>query len=277
MTKMWNSEYNRDTCGWLTYAGNVLIDSAKHGSVKIKKPDDVKALSAVPLPNFCRYAKADSVTPADSSYWDEIREYTGTPRCAYSGSFLDMYSKAVDENVPATLVIDDLSDEIFDSAELMINPHRKVIPGLTKRGKYDPETKSYTDCGIFQTVAFRHADEWNTLMQSEAANHREEWEELRKATALREFVDYTRKFYGDAGIDISDKSDESILDAVYDTVVRNIFNTKMTDGMLTAVMQSFWLCFGDRVIKVLKSKKHECDFIDVDFDDDDELFDVSDC
>ena len=277
MTKMWNSEYNRDTCGWLTYAGNVLIDSAKHGSVKIKKPDDVKALSAVPLPNFCRYAKADSVTPADSSYWDEIREYTGTPRCAYSGSFLDMYSKAVDENVPATLVIDDLSDEIFDSAELMINPHRKVIPGLTKRGKYDPETKSYTDCGIFQTVAFRHADEWNTLMQSEAANHREEWEELRKATALREFVDYTRKFYGDAGIDISDKSDESILDAVYDTVVRNIFNTKMTDGMLTAVMQCFWLCFGDRVIKVLKSKKHECDFIDVDFDDDDELFDVSDC
>ena len=278
MTKMWNNKYDRDVCGWLTYAGNVLIDSAKHASVKIKKPDSVKALSAVPLPNFCRYAKADSVTPADSSYWDEIREYTGTPRCAYSGSFLDMYSKAVDENVPATLVIDDLSDEIFDASELMINPHRKVIPGLTKRGTFDPETKSYINCGIFQTVAFRHADEWSRLMmQDESMNHREEWELLRKKTALNEFVEYTRNLYASMGVDISDKTDNSILDAVYDTVVRNIFNTKMTDGMLTAVMQCFWLCFGDRVVKVLESKKRTCDFVDVEFDDDDELFDVSEC
>ncbi len=275
LTKMWNSEYSRETCGWLTYAGNVLIDAAKHASVKIVKPEDVKALSAVPLPEFCRYAKADSVHPAESSYWDEIREYTGTPRVAYSGSFLDMYSKAVKENVPETLVIDGLEDEIFDSSVLMINPHRKVVPGVTHRGKYDPESGSYTDCGVFQSIAFRHAEEWNSLMQNdESMQHREEWEASRKAIALKEFVDYTRNLYAGKGIDISGTSDESILDAVYDTVVRNIFNTKMTDGMMTAVMQCFWLCFGDRVVKTLQTKKLSPDFIDVDFDDDDEIFDV---
>jgi hypothetical protein len=43
---------------------------------------------------------------------------------------------------------------------------------------------------------------------------------------------------------------------------------------MTAVMQCFWLCFGDRVVKTLQTKKLSPDFIDVDFDDDDEIFDV---
>lgn len=277
LTKMWNSEYSADTCGWLTYAGNVLIDSAKHGSVKIKKPDDVKALSAVPLPEFCRYAKADSETPANSSYWDEIREYTGTPRCEYSGSFLDMYSRAIKENVPETLTIDGLDDEIFDPAELMINPHRKLIPGLTRRGVYNKETNTYENCGIFQTVAFRHADEWNKLIAGEDMSHRDEWEKSRREIALNEFITYCRDLYAGMGIDISDKSDDCILDAVYDAVIRGIFNVKMTDGMMTAVMQCFWLCFGDRVIKTLQSKNHRLSDDDLVFDDDDELFDDSDC
>ena len=277
MTKMWNSKYNRFTCDWLTYAGNVLIDAAKHGSVKIAKPVEVTDLAKIPLPEFCRYAKADSETPADSKYWDEIREYTKTPRVKYSGSFLDMYSRAVKENVPEELIVNGLEDEIFDSSVLMINPHRKVIPGLTRRGTYNPETGEYENSGIFQQIAFRHANEWNTLMSGDAISHRDEWEAERKEIALNELVSYCRKLYGDMGIDISSKSDESILDGVYDTVVRNIFNTKMSEGMMTAVMQCFWLCFGDRVVKTLSSKHLQNDFIDVDFDDEDEIFDISDC
>ncbi|MBQ2528086.1 MAG: ATP-binding protein, partial [Spirochaetales bacterium] len=42
---------------------------------------------------------------------------------------------------------------------------------------------------------------------------------------------------------------------------------KMTDGMMTAAMRCFWLCFGDKVVSVLKSKHLSNDFIDVEFDD----------
>lgn len=273
MTKMWNSKYDRDTCDWLTYAGNVLIDAAKHASVKIVKPENVKALSAVPLPEFAKYAKADAEHPADSEYWTEIRKYTGTPRCEYSGSFLDMYSRAIAENVPAELTINDLEDEIFDPTMLKLKEDRKGIPGLFAKGRYNAATGSYEDAGLFQQIAFRHTDEWNALMNNESAKmHRDEWEENCKREALQEIVYYCRNLYADH--DLSRVSDDSILDAAYDTIVRYIFTVKMTDGMDTVVKQCFWRIFGDRAVRALQQKHLANDFVDVDFDDDDDLFDV---
>ena len=273
MTKMWNSKYDRDTCDWLTYAGNVLIDAAKHASAKIVKPENVKALSAVPLPEFAKYAKADSERPADSDYWTEIREYTGTPRCEYSGSFLDMYSRGISENVPEVLTINGLEDEIFDPTMLKLKEDRKGIPGLFAKGRYNAATGSYEDTGLFQQIAFRHTDEWNALMNNESAKmHRDEWEESCKREALQEIVYYCRNLYADH--DLSRVSDDSILDAAYDTIVRYIFTVKMTDGMDTVVKQCFWRIFGDRAVRALKQKHLVNDFVDVDFDDDDDLFDV---
>lgn len=273
MTKMWNSNYDRDTCDWLTYAGNVLIDAAKHASAKIVKPENVKALSAVPLPEFAKYAKADSERPADSDYWTEIREYTGTPRCEYSGSFLDMYSRGISENVPEVLTINGLEDEIFDPTMLKLKEDRKGIPGLFAKGRYNAMTGSYEDTGLFQQIAFRHTDEWNALMNNESAKmHRDEWEEGCKREALQEIVYYCRNLYADH--DLSRVSDDSILDAAYDTIVRYIFTVKMTDGMDTVVKQCFWRIFGDRAVRALKQKHLVNDFVDVDFDDDDDLFDV---
>ena len=276
LTKMWNSRYDRFVCNWLTYAGNVLIDAAKHASVKIKKPQQVQELSAIPLPEFARYAKADAETPADSKYWDEIREYTGTPRCAYSGSFLDMYSRKVKEIIPETLTIDGTDELLFDSTTLMIDPHRKVIPGLSRKGVWNNETKTYENAGIFQEIAFRHAEEWKTIMGDPSAKfNATEWETVRRNQALAEMAAYVRKFYEDAGVDMSTRSDEVILDAVYDTIVRNVFNRKMSEGLMTASMRTFWLCFGDRVVKTLESKFNK-DVTDLGIDDDDDLFDV-DC
>lgn len=271
LTKMWNSKYDRDVCDWLTYAGNVLIDAAKHASVKIDKPEAVKALSAVPLPEFARYAKADAEHPADDPYWDEIRKYTGTPRVQYSGSFLDMYSRAVKENVPEELTIDGIEDEIFDPTMLMINPKRKQIPGIFKKGRYNIETGSYEDSGLFQQIAFRQTDEWNRLIGNEDAKmHRAEWEAQCKHDALQEMIYYCRSLYADR--DLTRISDDQILDGVYDSVVRLLFTVKMTDGMDTVVKQCFWTIFGDRAVKALKLKHLENDFVDVDFDDDDEMF-----
>ena len=271
MTKMWNSKYDRDVCDWLTYAGNVLIDAAKHAAVKIDKPEPVKALSAVPLPEFARYAKANSEHPADDPYWDEIRKYTGTPRVQYSGSFLDMYSRAVKENVPEELVIDGLEDEIFDPTMLMLKADRKQIPGLFKKGHYNIETGTYEDVGLFQEIAFRHTEEWNSLMSTEDAKlHRNEWEAECKHEALQEIVYYCRGKYAD--YDLSRVSDDAILDAAYDSICRFVFTAKMSDGMDTVVKQCFWMIFGDRVVKALERKHLVCDFVDIDFDDDDELF-----
>jgi hypothetical protein len=278
MTKMWNSKYDRDVCDWLTYAGNVLIDAAKHAAVKIDKPEPVKALSAVPLPEFARYAKADAEHPADDPYWDEIRKYTGTPRVQYSGSFLDMYSKAVKENVPEELTIDGIEDEIFDPYMLKIKADRKLIPGLFRKGKFNMELGTYEDTGLFNQIAFRHSDEWNALMSTaDAKMHRDEWEEACKHEALQEIVYYVRDLYADR--DLTRVSDDSILDAAYDSIVTLMFASKMTDGMDTVTKQCFWRVFGDRAVKALQKngcfiERAEDNFDEEfeDFDDDDEVF-----
>ena len=276
LTKMWNSKYDREVCDWLTYAGNVLIDAAKHAAVKIDKPQNVQDLSAVPLPEFARYAKADKNRPADSPYWDEIRPYTGTPRCAYSGSFLDMYSRAVKENVEETLAIDGTEDLVFDPYMLKIKQKRKLVPGIFKKGSYNKNAGTYEDCGIFNQMAFRHADEWEIFVATDGANmHRDEWEEARRNAALRELVFFARSQYADNPLTAT-FSDDAILDAVYDSLVTMLFATKMTEGMKTVLMNFFWLLFGDRVVKALElngcksGNESEDDKFDDDFDD--ELF-----
>lgn len=277
MTKMWNSKYDRDVCDWLTYAGNVLIDAAKHAAVKIDKPEAVQALSGVQLPMFAMYAKADSERPV-GDYWLKERTVEGKTlpaRCAYTGSFLDMYSKAIMENVPETLSINGMEEEVFDPTMLMLKPDRKQIPGIFKKGSFNVNTGAYENAGLFQQIAFRHTDEWNRLMNSESAKmHRDEWEAECKKEALQEIVFYCRSLYANA--DLTKVSDDAILDAAYDSVCRFIFTAKMTDGMDTVVKQCFWRIFGDRAVKALKQKHLVNDFVDVDFDDDDELFDAAD-
>lgn len=253
LTKMWNNGYDREVCNWLTYAGNVLIDAAKHAAVKIVKPKKVQRLSSVSLPEFCRFAKATKEHPADSPYWDEKNQYTGVPRAAYTGSFLDMYSRKVREIVPEVLEIEGVGDMVFDPTVMLINPDRKVIPGLCKKGKWNEEQKTYVDAGVFQQIAFRHSAEWNDVVSKDdnVAMHRTEWENACKKQALKEMIDYCRELYKDVE-SMKNVSDNAIVDACYDNVVRNVFATKMTEGMRTAVMQSFWRIFGEKCVEVLK-------------------------
>lgn len=277
LTKMWNNNYDRDVCDWLTWAANVLIDAAKHASVKIKKPDAVKELNRVSLPLFAMYAKADKERPV-GDYWLKEREVTTRsgetvtlpPRCAYTGSFLDMYSKNVNENVPEKLVIEGLDDEVFNVAKMMIDSHRKsgVFPGLSKIGIYVPEQKKYVDCGIFQEIAFRHSTEWNKLVgDSSFFKHRSEWEEAVAEEARKELIAWGRSKIGDS------VTNEELEDWMYDVIVRNIFTTKMSDGMDTVVKQAFWRIYGDKAVKVLK-KNLDTSIPDFDSDEFEELFDV---
>lgn len=282
LTKMWNKAYDQDVCDWLTYAANVLIDAAKHAAVKIKKPDAVVELNKVSLPLFAMYAKADADRPV-GDYWLKERkvmtrrgeEVTLPPRCAYSGSFLDMYSKKVQENISETLTVEGLDNEIFDVTKMMVDAHRKIgkLSGLSKKGIYNEQTGKFNDCGLFQEIAFRHSTEWNKLVgETSFFAHRREWEEEVAKAARKEIIDWARAQYEDT----SDISDERIEDACYDIIVRNIYGTKMSDGMDTVIKQAFWRIYGDKVVKALKQNLNESipDFDDEEFE---ELFDVSDC
>lgn len=274
LTKMWNQKYDRDTAGWLTYAANVLIDAAKHASVKIKKPESVKALNQVSLPLFAMYAKADIDRPVNSDYWLKERVtktgITLPPRCKYTGSFLDMYSKAIQENISETLTVEGIEDEIFDSSKMMIDPHRKIgrLTGLSKKGFFDPESGTFKECGLFQDIAFRHSTEWNKII-GETSNYqnRMEWEQETGRAARKEIIEWARTQYPEVIV-----SDEKIDDACYDIICRHIFNMKkMSDGMDTVVKQAFWRIYGDKAVAALKTNLNTSI---PDFDDEDwnELF-----
>lgn len=271
LTKMWNQAYDRDVCDWLTYAGNVLIDAAKHGNIVINKPDSVKELNKVSLPLFAMYAKADLEHPANTAYWTEQRvTKTGRilpPRCAYSGSMLDVYSMEVKKNIPEVLEIEGTEELIFNPVTMMINAHRPMVAGLWKKGTFNPQTQTFEDCGLIQDVAFRHSKEWNKLVgDTSFFQNRHEWEAEKAKAARKELCEYVM---AKTGLD-----EEEADDTAYDIFVRFAYTAKMSDGMDTVIKQFFWLVYGDKCVKVLKKN---LDTTIPDFDDEEyeELFDVS--
>ena len=257
LTKMWNNGYDRDVCDWLTYAGNVLIDAAKHAAVKIEKPESVKAIDKLSLPMFAMYAKADLEHPANSEYWlaertimTKMGPMTIPPRCKYTDSFLDKYSKGIQENIPETLTIDGIEDLVFDSTKMMIDPHRKMgrFSGLSKKGRYDENLGTMVDCGLFQEIAFRHSTEWNKLVgQTNFFQNRREWEEETAKAARAEIIAWAHAQYPEIKV-----ADDKLEDCCYDIIVRNIFNTKYSEGMDTVIKQCFWRIYGDKAVEVLK-------------------------
>lgn len=282
LTKMWNSEYDRDVCAWLTYAGNVLIDAAKHAAVKIDKPEAVRAIDRLSLPMFAMYAKATKEHPANDNYWIAPRTIetkkgpmTIPPRCVYTDSFLEKYSKGVQENVPETLVVDGIEDMIFDSTKMMIDSHRKIgrLAGLSRKGKWNSETRESEDCGLFQAIAFRNSKEWTNLFSDkESIMNRKEWEEETGKAARNEIIAWARAQYPDVEV-----TDEAIDDACYDIITRNIFNTKVTEKYDTVIKQCYWRVYGEKAVQVLK-KNLSVDHTIPDFDSDEyaDLFDDDD-
>lgn len=277
LTKMWANGYDHDVCCWLTYAGNVLIDAAKHGNIKIEKPDAVKAVDKMSLPLFAAYAKADDSRPI-GKYWFDRRlsvatengkdlvyesDYKGNgedildvypPRAQYSGSFLDRYSRRVSEIVPDHLEIKGLDDKTFDPFVLMINPDRKAgkLGGIALKPRvYDPATGNWEADGLFEKIAFRQSDEWKSLIPDDNFKMNfQEWEEFKKNESIAEMVDWARAQYaGNAAVEAL--SDEKILEAIYDIVTRRVFSRKMTEGMDTVIKAAYWRIFGEMAYKTV--------------------------
>lgn len=261
MTKMWANGYDRYSCDWLTYAGNVLIDAAKHGSANIGVPDSVKDIFKMPLPAFCEYAKADSERPVGSDKW--------LGKVAHTNGFMDMYSDQIKSNIPETLTIDGAEEMMFNSANLMIDADRKIgeLAGLCKKGKWNKEESKYEDQGIFQEIAFRHASEWLGLSKvSGNISKKASWDEIRGEAGLAEIKAWAEER-------------GSTIEAAYDVICRWVYNTQMSDGYATVMKTAFWRIFGNMAVETLKvNRRHENEKFDIDDDielgvnDDDEIF-----
>lgn len=256
------TEEAREVWCWLTYAGNVLIDAAKHGSANVRPPKRVQEFSRMPLPAFCEYAKADSIHPVGDEYWFS--------KCSQTDGFGDLYSRAVRDTVDETLHIAGIEEMIFDPTELMIDPHRRRgnLEGLCKKGVRidDGDSKfHYEGEGFFQHLAFASARELEALRENvENDSHKlESWEAERGRIAFEQIKRW------------AEERGETI-EAAYDVITRQIFSNAKNDTVdyQHAVKRAYWSFFGPMVVDVLRSRM---DVFDADLilpDVDDELEDV---
>lgn len=280
LTKMWANGYNREVCDWLTYAGNVLIDAAKHGNVKIEKPEAVEDVDGLSLPWFAQFAKADKERPALSEYWTAERvTKKGTvlpPRCVKTDSGLDKYSERVMELVPNTVTVRGTDELVFDVQKLLIKPGRKTDRLNTlcmKVGEYNPETGEYEDVdGLFQQIAFRQSAEWKEIISDEnLRSNYQEWEKAKAEYAKQEIVDWVRAQYFDVPA-VQEISDRKLLEAAYDIICRRLHYEKMSDGLDTVMKSAFWRIFGDMAYETL-CRNLGTEALSMDFSGDDSDFD----
>lgn len=247
----------REAWTWLTWAGNVLIDAAKHGSANVKAPEIVRHFSKMPLPAFCEYAKADSSRPVGCEHWQA--------KTAPSGGFGDMYAKYVRENVAETLHVEGEENFVFNVSTMMIDPRRPQagLTGLWNQGYFNPEKGVYEGQGLFQSLAFTTAKEIETLGKGGAdAHHLDSWEAERGRIALNQIKNWAEE-------------NGSSIEAAYDVITRRVFTTHYaTTGLETAIKRAYWSFFGEMAVQTIADNLN-ADVFDVELPELDDLdFDV---
>lgn len=229
----------RLTWCWLTWAGNVLIDAAKHGSANVKPPEQVRYFSKMPLPAFCEHAKADINRPVGSEHW--------AARVAKSEGFGDMYAECVRDNVDEDLHINGGENFVFDPSMLMIDAHRKVgdLAGLFARGNYHVIVGERYGEGFFQQIAFLSAREIEALKFDNEHTARS-WEIERGRIMFQQIKAWAEKR-------------NCTIEHAYDLVARGVFcGAKQASEAYDRVMKrTFWNIFGEMAIEVIASNLGE--------------------
>lgn len=254
MTKFWNNldvlslidnyeaqKEARFIWSWLTWAGNVLIDAAKHGSVNVAMPLTVKVIRSQKLPEFCRWAKASSEYPVDSEHWDDS--------CSQTGSFADTYSLKIRERIPEQLPVHGLDDLVFDHRHLQIQPGRSaghmLGVGLWRDGKWNPETGEFEGQGLFQQIARRHKAEWEALGCFEDDTSRQlAWDEWIGEMARKEIRQFA-------------EANGGTLEEAYDVIVANLFTKRKNNSderFRNVLFRCFWRTFGDMALSVVSDR-----------------------
>lgn len=237
-----NAKQARFLWSWLTWAGNVLIDAAKHGSVNVRQPKAVRDLRENPLPELARWAKANTEHPVNSSYFDE--------RCAQTGSFADTYSLKIRERIPEQIPVRDLDNLVFNHKDLQIEPGRptgKLIKaGLWADGTYNRATKTRDNQGLFQRIANRHKAEWEALGFDGDTTRQMSWDEWVGQMARDEIQRFA-------------EANGGTLEEAYDVIVGMLFTMKKhpsdsKDGHRNILFRCFWRTFGDMALSTVSAR-----------------------
>ena len=227
-------EEARKAWTWLTWAGNVLIDAAKHGSANVKPPEIVRYFSKMPLPAFCEYAKADSNRPVGGEHW--------ASRVSKTEGFGDMYMKCIQDNIPEKLHVDGENGLVFNVSTMMFDARRPGagMAGLWGQGVYSAQNGTYMETGLFQQLAFMHAQELEALRDSGCdQEHRRSWEAERGAIALQQIKNWAEE----RGCTI---------EAAYDVVTRQVFCARYSSiGMEHVIKRAYWSIFGEMAMSAI--------------------------
>lgn len=223
----------REVWCWLTWAGNVLIDAAKHGAANVKSPELVRYFSKMPLPAFCEHAKANNDRPLGSEHWQT--------RVAKSNGIVDKYAECIQKNVDEELHINGSEGFVFDPYMMLNDAHRKVGPlaGLYARGTRIPGTELYEGEGFFQKLAFMHAPEMEALRFKDL--HTElSWEAERGKIMFQQ-------------IKLWAEERGSTIEAAYDIIARGVFSRadKTSEKWAYAMKRTFWCVFGEMAISAI--------------------------
>lgn len=251
-------EEAREVWCWLTYAGNVLIDAAKHGSANVRPPERVQEFSRMTLPAFCEYAKANAARPVGDEYW--------AGRCSKTGGFGDMYMKAVRDNVAEELHIEGSENFVFDPTVMMHDPSNikpgQALQGLFVRGRWNGELQKAEGEGLFQKLAFATARELEALADGSSSKHNLiSWEAERGRIAFEQI----RSWVEERG---------ETIEHAYDIIVAAVFcgSRNASEAYQYTMKRAFWSFFGPMAIDVIRNNVNA----DV-FDSDLELPDDFDC
>ena len=232
------SQY-RSMIAYLTWAGNVLIDAAKHGSANVEMPkwmNDI--MKEAQFPSFIEYAKANDSRPVGSDVWKE--------KCHETDSFLDMYTDFVEKNVSGKLEVEGTEDMIFNVNTLLNDPLCKIIPGLLGTGRCNRSTGKFEGEGLFASIAFR------------AAKDREDVEDSDNKEALVEALNSVR--YAEAYIELEKfaaQNGRTMID-VCDNVTRWIFKTESIQNnvkLAKVLYDMYFGVFGDMLENIVKQNR----------------------
>lgn len=271
-----NTAIFRKAVAWLTYAGNVLIDAAKHGSVTIKKPSYVKAA----------LSKVTGFVSDEASGEILEEEVIGAGREAFDNFTNRMIHKhgehiqldrAVEiyrkpehiRHAKATLALPvnhphwnrecEISTGVCD--RYMRKVSERTAAELKVRGledlelkyedfMFDPKRKTGAvpgltgDDGLFSRLAFIRKDEYDGMTIDRACTP--QWMSDKDV--------YTRKML-EVAIQASGNPEAS-WDAAYDIITRNLLNIQVydptRDGKYTCLFRTYFSVFGDTILRALE-------------------------
>lgn len=275
----------RTVVAWLTWAGNVLIDAAKHGSVKVDEPTIVKnclndsfdvevyfngecvesrsfdlyedalpvyeALKKIHRKGY-RYSLKENRVPlpafCEYAKADEARpvgDAHWADNCAMSNGVGDRYMSAVAAAVDEKLVVNNLNDAPFDWRDLVFDPSRKVTIKMLW-------SKGKRDAVTGKTVN-------QGLFQQIVAMRTRDIKEMDLDPAVKAVWLTDRSEVARQQIRAYAEQYGETLEAAYDIIARQLFQTNWSntdengEKWCDAMFRTFFSIFGDEVLKALAS------------------------